>query len=150
MTRRKRHKRKLLDVEALSDADIERMAKYLLLSRPKKFNSAASTNCKKRYLSMRAYEQMNKYHLIRLGWTFEWIRSRSCLGKCYGHARIIALSETHLSNVKDFRLEDWEDCILHEIAHALDFEFTGGLDHGDDWRCWCMVVGAIPNRHGRD
>lgn len=41
-----------------------------------------------------------------------------------------------------------KDTVLHEIAHALDFEERGTSDHGPRWKAIARRVGATPTRCG--
>lgn len=38
------------------------------------------------------------------------------------------------------------DTLLHEMAHAADYLFSGAYDHGPSWRAWARSVGCRPTR----
>lgn len=72
-------------------------------------------------------------------WTFAISDSKRRLGVCKHDDKRIEVS----SNYFHVDMEEIEDTIRHEIAHALT-----GPDHGHDatWRSICVMVGAKPQR----
>lgn len=38
------------------------------------------------------------------------------------------------------------DTLLHEMAHAADYLFSGAYGHGASWRAWARSVGCRPTR----
>lgn len=72
-------------------------------------------------------------------WTFELSRGKHTLGHCDHEDRQIVFSEYYLH----LPMEEIEDTLLHEIAHALV-----GPDHGHGavWKRKCREIGAKPER----
>lgn len=73
---------------------------------------------------------------------FGWDRGRVRFGCCHWDTRRITLSRVLVALNP---LEDVEDTIRHEIAHALTGPTTPG--HGAEWRLAARLVGAIPSAH---
>ena len=75
-----------------------------------------------------ARELMDEHGLTH--WKLRWAEhaSSSILGKCYGGKKLITLNRMYFVMTKDKSV--CTNTILHEIAHALQFEQTGGSDHG--------------------
>ena len=83
-----------------------------------------------------ALAEMNKWGLIKDGWSFSFNRALTYAGICYlGEEKEIRLSKP-IMQVKDqaFVL----DTIRHEIAHALSDDHT----HGSEWQKWARKVGC--------
>ena len=73
-------------------------------------------------------------------WRFEFDNARRRFGCCHRHQNLITLSrEIVLRN----GIEQVEDTIRHEIAHALCPPKEG---HGYVWKQMCEKVGANPER----
>jgi len=72
-------------------------------------------------------------------WRFELSREKNTLGRCEHSDRTISFSQYYLH----LPMEEIEDTILHEIAHALV-----GPKHGHDyvWKAKCREIGARPER----
>jgi len=82
------------------------------------------------------------------GWTVKFNgRMSRAVGKCKPHKEQIDLSETYFVDYED-EIDDelLKDVILHEIAHALDFERRGTSDHSRKWKKVAREVGANPSR----
>lgn len=91
-------------------------------------------------------EQLAKALINKWGlhsWTFEFNYAKKSLGMCVYGSKSIKLSSYLLPFMSD---DDVKDTILHEIAHALDWECRGKSDHGPEWKKWAIKVGAKPNR----
>ena len=73
-------------------------------------------------------------------WRFEYNTNKNRMGVCKHDSQTIGLSSLFVANNP---LEELEDCILHEIAHAIA---GPGHGHNDYWRHQCLVVGAKPER----
>ncbi len=104
-----------------------------------------------------AEQKMAEWGLTEKGWAFTWNNSRRAIGSCkfqrlrhdsiFIHSRPVKL-------VKEIRLsrfmlgviseDEQRDTVLHEIAHALDFEQRGTSAHDDTWKWWAVKVGAKP------
>lgn len=50
----------------------------------------------------------------------------------------LSLSELYVDHAS---VESIQNTILHEFAHALDWEERGRSDHGVHWRWWCEYLG---------
>lgn len=47
-----------------------------------------------------------------------------------------------------FNVLDWDDCkdtILHEISHAIDYEYKGYMNHDDTWKLIHINLGGTGN-----
>ena len=73
-------------------------------------------------------------------WTFRFDRAKQRFGACRFHIKTISLSE-HLTKLND--VDQVQDTILHEIAHALAGPNAG---HGRKWQQQCEDIGAKPER----
>lgn len=84
-------------------------------------------------------------NLAELGWTFEWMKAKRALGRCNHTSKKILISkELALSN-PDIAI--WNDTILHEIAHAIEFSLFNRSSHGWRWKKIAHQVGAKPERY---
>jgi len=70
-------------------------------------------------------------------YSFKWLRSNICFGKCYYRRQVIALSQPLVAANE---VSQVLDTILHEIAHAL----TPGHQHDDVWKEKCKELGCKP------
>jgi len=69
------------------------------------------------------------------------------LGRAKCRERIIELSASLFIDHEDkVSKEVLVDIVLHEVAHALDFEDRGTSGHDEAWKSWARKVGANPNR----
>lgn len=98
-----------------------------------------------------AREKMTEHGLFAKGWEFEMTSSKRVFGTAsYGRRhgkfrKIIRLSRP-LTVLNADKWDEIADTVLHEIAHALDFEERGTMDHGFNWKKICVRVGAKPER----
>lgn len=78
-------------------------------------------------------------------WVFKWDNSKRRLGLCNYRYHVISLSKklTPLRSIKEI-----ENTILHEIAHALDFENRGKSEHDKDWQEIALSIGCNGQRCG--
>jgi predicted SprT family Zn-dependent metalloprotease len=96
-------------------------------------------------------ELKDQYPAIR-AWTFRWNnRLRTVMGRAgisRAKGNYIELS-SHLvrinRNTPDF-ITRIKETILHEWAHALDWEYDGGWGHGATWKKWMQKLGVPPER----
>lgn len=93
---------------------------------------------------------MQKHGLIQKGWTFAFNKSKTALGRCALNLlkgkKEILLSTYYLTRVSE---AETVETVLHEIAHALDWERNGwkrGEAHGVGWQSIAREVGANPVR----
>lgn len=77
--------------------------------------------------------QLDKYNLHN--WSFEFMNSKRCFGRCYYYTHIIKLSK-HLTLANS--QEQVLNCLLHEIAHALVPLQSG---HNSEWRKIALSIG---------
>lgn len=82
---------------------------------------------------------VREYGLAGKGWKFSISNSQLTLGVCKHDVKRIEVSSYYFHT----EMEEIEDTIRHEIAHAL-----AGPTHGHDdvWRSYCIKVGAKPQR----
>lgn len=85
-----------------------------------------------------AKKLMQEHGLV--GWTFNWTKSTSLLGRCSFNIKQIQLS---LSNTHAGSEEQVTNTVLHEIAHAL---VGPGHHHDDVWRSKALSIGCSGNR----
>lgn len=92
-----------------------------------------------RELADKVYEVGGKkFHLPSLGWTFGFSKTKR-LGVCKGRKKRIEISTMYSD-------KHMTDTILHEIAHAIDYEIRGTSDHSEIWKSIAVQVGAKPER----
>lgn len=87
----------------------------------------------------------DSFNLVNLGWTFSYNKRKTILGMCAVNKKHISLSSYLISHNHDLPI--WEDTILHEIAHAIDFEIRGKTDHGIIWQNIAKTVGCDPKAY---
>lgn len=80
-----------------------------------------------------------EHGLDKHGWTFGFNQNKRRLGVCRYAPKRIEVSTYH---AEQSVLEEVEDTILHEIAHAL----TPGHHHDNVWKAACRSIGARPER----
>jgi len=80
---------------------------------------------------------------LKSGWQAGLFKSSRTIGLCIHSSRTIALSTVFLANNP---LEEFEDTILHELAHAMDFQTRKKSDHSQIWKTWARRLGARPER----
>lgn len=90
-----------------------------------------------------AQEKLAQWGLTPKGWSFGWHTKRSAFGTCNIKHKTVKLSLFLFDSISR---EEQQDTVLHEIAHALDFETRGRSDHSVHWRVWAVRVGAKPER----
>ena len=57
--------------------------------------------------------------------------------------KLISISKAYLES-NPFSV--MKDTLLHEIAHALQFEKTGKTDHGNGWKEIAAKIGCKPSK----
>lgn len=85
-------------------------------------------------------ELMVKHGLTEQGWRFDLDNGKQRIGCCHHGKKLITYSSHYIDETS---MEEIEDTILHEIAHALC-----GSGHGHDWywKAKCVEIGARPER----
>lgn len=96
------------------------------------------------------------YNMIKLDYKMRWNNNKTRFGvhklswrnlfgvKQYTN-KSIELSYYALEN-SDKKLIDWVDTILHEIAHAIDYEIRGTSNHDDEWKQVARAIGCNGER----
>jgi predicted SprT family Zn-dependent metalloprotease len=101
-----------------------------------------------------AESKLEEFKLDIKGWTFKFnSRIKKAVGKCRPRKRTIEVSSTWFLDFGPKKLAEegarkdlFEDVVLHEIAHAVDFERRGTSDHSRFWKEVAREVGADPTR----
>ena len=77
------------------------------------------------------------------GWELNFSNRKRTLGHCNCTKKVISVSNAYL---KTNPFGVMKDTLLHEIAHALQFDKTGRTDHGKEWKSIACDVGCRPVR----
>tara|TARA_B110001452_G_scaffold235669_1_gene214567 strand:+ start:152 stop:691 length:540 start_codon:yes stop_codon:yes gene_type:complete len=91
------------------------------------------------------------FNLVELGWEFKFNSVKRALGKCKrkrsanGIVKTIELSKWLIENT-DNSFDTWINTMLHEIAHAIDFERRNTSKHDTTWRNIALSIGCNGNR----
>lgn len=100
---------------------------------------------------MLTFDEIEQFALVKMknylkrDWRFEFSeKMENSFGLCYS-SKIIRLSSKYIRlNLNFFHII--KDVILHEIAHAIQFEKQGYLSHDKHWKLICSQIGAKPRR----
>lgn len=76
-------------------------------------------------------------------WNLSFSNRKRTLGYCNCTKKIISISNAYLNNNP---FETMKDTLLHEIAHAVQYEKSGKTDHGKEWKKIASEVGCRPVR----
>jgi predicted SprT family Zn-dependent metalloprotease len=93
-----------------------------------------------------ALKLMKQHGLLAKGWKFKFDNAHERSGACKVLTKIITLSRKYMSS---YDLEEINDTILHEIAHALiepltiDYIWKHG-SHNDMWKQKAIEIGCNP------
>ncbi len=79
-------------------------------------------------------------------WTFGWDRAIRRMGCCCPARRQISLSRYFAALYLREDPAELHRTLLHELAHALTWEFHRGRGHGDLWREYCARLGIPGER----
>lgn len=80
--------------------------------------------------------------LVEKGWTLTYARNgKYLLGQCRPRRKQIYINLTYTDHSTEDQVRD---LILHEIAHALEYERYGTSGHGPRWKMIASEVGATP------
>ncbi len=94
------------------------------------------------YINSTVNFYLNKH---RSNWKFEWFNRKRVAGMCSPDVNTINFSkvifELNLSNEK-FII----NTVLHEVAHAVDWELNGNIGHGPSWKKICLILGISSER----
>jgi hypothetical protein len=94
-----------------------------------------------RFAEKRANELIKNHGLLEKGWTFKWNKNKRSFGICRYQQKRIELSAILTVHQT---VDQVEDTLIHEIAHAL----TPGNGHGTQWKAVASKLGARPERVG--
>jgi hypothetical protein len=83
----------------------------------------------------KAHQLMKKHRLTGKGWSFEFDRAKYRLGLCNHTRKLITVSK-HFTGAADE--DQFEQALLHEIAHALLPQEAG---HGFEWKLKAKQIG---------
>lgn len=83
--------------------------------------------------------------LSDLGWDYGWHNKKRAWGTCFPSQKKVKLSKFLLTN-SEFRLDQWKNTILHEVAHAIDWELNGQTDHSKRWKRIAKAIGCNGER----
>ena len=86
-----------------------------------------------------------QFNMNQLGWKFQFGNKRRALGTCRMSKKIVEISQWVVNN-SDNSIETWNNTILHEIAHAIDFEIRGTSKHDWQWRSIALAIGCNGER----
>ncbi len=73
-------------------------------------------------------------------WAFSWIKTKRTMGVCDYQLRTVSASSVYVGRAS---VEQLEDTVLHEVAHAIAGYSAG---HGLAWQAACVRIGAEPKR----
>lgn len=97
-------------------------------------------------------EEIKQKYPCLSAWKFEWnYRLRNAMGRAVKKSNGLKYIELSVQiiqlnlNAPNF-LDKIYDTILHEWAHALDWEKNKGWGHGPTWRLWMATLGRPANR----
>ncbi len=76
-------------------------------------------------------------------WRIEFSNRKRTLGHCNCTKKTVSISKAYLES-NTFSV--MKDTLLHEIAHALQYEKTSKTDHGNEWKEIAHKVGCKPRR----
>jgi len=88
------------------------------------------------------------YNVTKLHWIFKWTNHKTSLGVCSyrrNSTKYIGLSKWLIENSKE-SLSTWRNTVLHEIAHAIDYERRGKSDHSYTWKHIARSIGCDAER----
>ncbi len=93
-----------------------------------------------------AREVMDDHGLEK--WTFEYGKRKKALGSCkYGAPLKYGIIYLHQQFLEMCTDEDLIlDTLLHEIAHALEYQRHGSSNHGHRWKEICNEIGCTGER----
>lgn len=80
------------------------------------------------------------------GWHFGWDKTTRRLGCCKMQLRRISLSQYYAEAYASKDPEQLWRTLLHELAHALAWQYHGARGHGPVWRRYCAALGIPGER----
>ena len=89
------------------------------------------------------------YNMNDMGWSFNFNNNKSRLGLCSRKGgKTIYLSKWVIENSQE-DFGTWENTMLHEIAHAIDYEIRGKSSHGYQWQSIALAIGCDGKRRAK-
>lgn len=80
------------------------------------------------------------------GWRMQWDRAVRRLGCCKIHQRVISISRYFAESYLHRDPELIRRTVLHELAHALAWEYYRERNHGEAWHHFCCQLGIPDER----
>lgn len=99
-----------------------------------------------RKLRAKAKELFIEHNLTE--WSFDYDGAVQRLGQCIWIKKNVKMKKITMSRKMSEMRTDKEvmNTLLHEIAHAIDYEQRGTSDHSDIWRKIALSIGCDGNR----
>lgn len=85
-------------------------------------------------------------HLHLQNWQFGWDKTSRRLGCCKMHQQRISLSRYYAEAYADKNPAQLWRTLLHELAHALAWEYHKSRGHGPVWKQYCAALGIPGER----
>ncbi len=85
-------------------------------------------------------------HLHLQGWSFGWDKTTRRLGCCKARQQRISLSRYYAEAYATKEPEQLWRTLLHELAHALTWQYHHRLGHGGIWKRYCAALGIPGER----
>ncbi len=106
-------------------------------------NTSAPNN--KKFDGFRVARELMDQHGLH-GWKLRWMEQKSSriCGRCKSRGKIIELSRMYFVMTEDEAVK--RNTILHEIAHALQYERAGYMSHDKGWKSICAEIGCDGER----
>jgi predicted SprT family Zn-dependent metalloprotease len=79
-------------------------------------------------------------------WDFKFCNGKQLHGKANLTQKIISISKIHAQYEQNNKAI--KDTILHEIAHALDYNTRGFSNHDVQWKKIARMIGCVPSSRG--
>ena len=86
-------------------------------------------------------------NLFDLGWSIAYSNKKRAMGTCNYSKKTLYLSKFLIQN-GNRGIEEWEDTILHEVAHALCKIRYNERGHGSTWKRVAKSIGCNGERCG--
>lgn len=93
-----------------------------------------------------AYAAACLQHLHLVGWHFGWDKTTRRLGCCKMQLQRISLSQYYAEAYATKGPEQLWRTLLHELAHALAWQYHGARGHGPVWQRYCAALGIPGER----
>jgi len=89
----------------------------------------------------------SSYTMSELDWGFQFNNNKRRLGLCSNKTgnKMIYLSKWLIENTEN-GIDTWKNTMLHEIAHAIDWEIRKKSDHSYRWENIALAIGCNGRR----